>query len=99
MPFANRDTVTLISSGTATGANMPWNGGNGMFSAEAANWNGTTYAALQILSPNGTFINVGASCNLSANGVSGFIAPAGVIRCLVTGNVPAGLSAYAVGMN
>lgn len=99
MPFANRDSVTLLANGSATGANLPWNGGAGMFTAEAGSWNTTAVATLQVLTPNGTFCNVGASCNFGANGVGGFVLPASIIRVMVSGNVPANLSSYAVGMN
>lgn len=81
-------TLTLLSNASATGSAVAWPGGRGMFSAEATFGGGTV--KLQYKSFNGTWIDVGTSVTLTANGIAGFELP----MCEIRANVATATAVY-----
>jgi hypothetical protein len=73
--------LTLASNASADGSAAFWDGGHGLFTAEAT-WGGGS-AKLQFKSGNGTWLDL-PSITLSANGTKEFYAPAGQIRVSIT---------------
>lgn len=71
----------LLSNASATGAPAQWRGGRGVLTA-VATWGGGNIA-LQYMGPDGsTWLAVGTA--LTANGLSTFELPPGLIRAAVT---------------
>ena len=74
---ASGTVVTLASNASATSTfQFSWQGGAGMFSAEAT-WGGGT-VKLQVLtqqSGGATWVDVGPDTTFTANGAAGFILP------------------------
>jgi len=89
--------LDLLANAAATGAAMTWSGGDGCFLA-VGSFGGAT-VSLQVLGPDRTtWIDVGASTTLSAQGVATYRLPPGQIRAAVTGGTPSGLYAKAAGI-
>lgn len=86
----------LLENASATGQPVIWPGGTGIFIAEASDWNGAS-VALQLKTPQGTWIDVGVDTTLSANGMGAFILPPGEIRAEVFDATPTGLYAWSLG--
>ncbi len=82
--FPLKGTVMLQENSSATGTfDYPWTGGIGIFQATATFGGGTVI--LQMITPDGTWVAVGADTSLSANGGAGFILPQGQrIRAAIT---------------
>lgn len=93
--MSRRANVKLIENDVAAAASYDWQGGQGMFTAEAGAWNAGT-VRLQTQTLNGTWVDVGTDTTMSANGAAGFSLPAGKIRPLIAGAT--GVYAYAVGI-
>jgi hypothetical protein len=71
----------LLSNASATGSPAQWRGGRGVLTA-VATWGGENIA-LQYMGPDGiTWLAVGTA--LTANGLSTFELPPGLIRAAVT---------------
>ena len=84
--------LDLLSNASATGAQVTWPGGRGMFAAD-----GTFSAAtvkLQFLGPAGNWLDAGTYTTLTAAGGGIFDLPQGGIRAFVSG-APSGMYAYA----
>lgn len=80
-----------VNAGAGNGSAKAWPGGKGYFFGEAA-WSGGN-AKLQMMSPNGTWIDV-TSASLTASGYVAFEIPAGQIRVVIT--TSSAVYAYAV---
>lgn len=89
-----RQQITLLSNASADGSSVDWPGGTGVMYAEAT-WGGGT-VKLQTQSPNGTWMDVGAGVTFTANGIGGFLLPAGPIRA--TCATATAVYAYVVGV-
>lgn len=74
----------LLTNASATGSEVWWPGGEGVFQAEGT-WGGAT-VTLQFKSDRGTFITVGTDTTLTANGAGGFILHPCLIKATVTGS-------------
>lgn len=70
-------TITLAENASATQPGQIWPGGMGMFNAEGTFGGGTV--TLQVRSPSGTWMAVGADTTLTAAGAAGFVAPTGAM--------------------
>lgn len=81
----------LLTNASATGSEVWWPGGEGVFQAEAT-WSGAT-VTLQFKSDRGTYIAVGTDTTLTANGAGGFVLHPCFVRALVAGGPPS--AAYA----
>lgn len=97
--MARRPQLTLASNaGAGNGTAVDWPGGRGMLFGEAT-WGGGN-AALQMQSPNGTYVPIydaaGNAVTISANGGKVFEAPAGALRVVIT--TASAVYAYAVGI-
>lgn len=103
MPLRRCDdnAYTLLSAASATGSAVQIKGGEYIFTAEFA---GTGTVALQIQSPNGTWLTVNvfnaSAVSFSASGAQTAVdLPAGNVRALVTGTPTASsVYAYLIGM-
>ena len=83
IPISPRELVLAENLSATPSGDQVWTGGPGFFSAEATFGGGTV--SLQVLTPNNTWIAVGADTTLTANGVAGFILPNGArIRVAIT---------------
>lgn len=79
----------------ATGTDVAWPGGTGVFAVECAGFNGAT-VALHVMLPRGTFVAAGTQTNITANGAGIFSWPPGRIKAVISGAVPsAGVAASA----
>lgn len=99
---ADDNAYTLATAASATGSAVAIRGGEYIFSAE---FTGTATVALQVQSPNGTWLTVNvfsaSPVSLSASGMQTAVdLPAGNVRAAVTtGSVGASsLYAYLVGL-
>jgi len=89
-------TLTLLeNSGAATSAEKDWGGGYGCLFGEGSFGGGTL--RLEAQTPNGTWVAVGATTTLSANGLGGFFLPECKIRVVAT--LGTGFFAYVRTMN
>jgi len=75
------DNVTLAANASADGGAKAWQGGHGLFTAEAT-WGGGT-AKLQFKTLHGTWVDV-PSASLTANGAKEFYCPIGEIQVAIT---------------
>jgi hypothetical protein len=75
------NTTLLSNAGTGNGLTFPWQGGPGVFTAEATFGGGSV--KLQFKSLNGTFVDVD-SLSLTAAGTKKFELPIGDIRAVAT---------------
>ena len=80
--------TTLVSNASATGDAKSWQGGKGLFTAEAT-WGGGT-VKLQFKTINGTWVDVDG-VSLTADGTKEFELPIGEIRA----NVATATAVYA----
>ena len=88
------ESIVLLTNGTATGPQVQWPGGRGVFTA-AGNFSGAT-VALQMLGPDGaTWFNTGTDTTLTSAGVGAFDLPPAQVRANVTGGPPIGMYAGA----
>ncbi len=94
--MARRKQYIFLENGSATSGDIDFDGGNAVFFADGT-FGGATLT-LQIKSPNGTYMTVGANTTLTAAGCAGFICCAGALRVLVSGGTPSGLYCYVVGI-
>lgn len=85
-------TLLDNASGAVNGAEATWPGGYGFFSGEGTFNAGSV--RLQFASARGTWLDVGSSVTLAANGLGGFFLPPGKIRAVTTG-APSAMYAYA----
>ena len=86
---------TLVADGST--APLDWPGGDGAYYAIGTFGGGTL--TLQTLAPDGTtYVSLGTAVALTANGVAGFSAPAGLLRATLTGSAGPSLKAWAVGI-
>lgn len=97
--MARRAQYLLASNaGAGAQAGVDWQGGRGMLFGEAT-WGGGN-AALEQLSPNGTWVPIydaaGAAVTITANGGKVFEAPAGSLRVNIT--TASAVYAYVVGI-
>jgi hypothetical protein len=98
--MARRQQLTLASNaGAGAQTGVDWQGGAGMFMAEAT-WGGGN-VRLEIQTPNGTWVGVPAfasitAISLTANGAVTFQAPAGKLRANIT--TSSAVHAYVVGI-
>lgn len=80
--------VQLLKGVTATGPQLYWPGGMGMFTAVCAGWNGAT-VSLQVLGPDGsTLLDAGGNTIMTANGLGIFYLPPCQIQAVVRAAVP-----------
>ena len=87
-------TVNLLNSDSVTGIIKHWPGGAGLFSA-VGTWGGAT-VTLQFVGPDGaTFIPVGTSTTLTANGAGSFNLPPGKIQAAITNATSTSITAAA----
>jgi len=84
-----KKSLTLLSNASATGSDFEWEGGEGVFLAEAT-WGGGTVKLQMKLATTGTYVDI-ASASLTANGTAAFKAPRGLIRA----NVATATAVYA----
>jgi len=91
--MASGGRTDLLSNASATGNAAQWPGGKGIFIGEGT-FSGSTLT-LQVVSPNGTSINV-AGVSLTANGTADFNLPPGQIKGALTGGTPSAMFAWAV---
>jgi hypothetical protein len=97
--MARRRQLTLAeNAGAGNGTAVDWPGGRGMLFGEGT-WGGGN-AALQMLSPNGTYVPIydaaGTAVTITVNGGKVFEAPAGMLRAVITTSTA--VYAYAVGI-
>jgi hypothetical protein len=97
--MARRAQLTLASNaGAGAQASVDWQGGRGMLFGEGT-WGGGN-AALQMQSPNGTWVPIydaaGNAVTITVNGGKVFEAPAGPLRANIT--TASAVYAYAVGI-
>ena len=92
--MARRANIRLIENDVAAATSYDWQGGQGMFTAEAT-WGGGS-VRLQVQTLNGTWVDVGSDTTMTANGAAGFSLPAGKIRALVATSTA--VYAYVVGI-
>jgi len=86
--------MILLNNASATGDEVVWGGGMGVFACEGT-FGGAT-VTLQYLGPDGTtYRAMGTDTTLTSGGAGVFIFPPGVIRALVAGGAPSGLYANA----
>lgn len=78
--MSSGERKTLLSNASATGAENTIMGGDYIFSAEAT-WAGGT-VTLQIMTPNGTFINV-PNTAFTANNMLYVNLPQGIVKATV----------------
>lgn len=71
--------ITFLENGSANSAAFTWDGGKGLFMAEATFGGGSV--GLEIQTPNGTWVALITA--LTADGVSTFSAPRGKLRASV----------------
>ena len=86
----------LLTNASATGQSFIWPGGTGVFIAQASNWNAGSIA-LQLKTPQGSWLDVGIDTTLSADGMGAFILPPGEIRAEIFDGPPSGVYAWAIG--
>ena len=82
-------TDILAQNASATGGEVSWPGGEGVFMAEAT-WGGGT-VKLQFKTPNGTWIDAGTETTLTANGAGAFLLP----PCLIRASIATATAVYA----
>ena len=88
----SRQSLDLITNGSATGPGIVWGGGDGVFSV-AGTFSGAT-VALQYLAPDAvTWVNAGIDTTLTAVGGGVASLPSGKVRAVVTGGPPSGIYA------
>ena len=76
--------VSLLATASATGPQVMWPGGAGVF-AVVGTWNGAT-VTLQFMGPDGTtLVTAGTATTLTANGAGVFYLPRGLIQATITG--------------
>lgn len=86
--------MDLLSNASATGSQVIWPGGEGVFEA-AGTFSGAT-VTLQRLGPDGaTWYAVGTDTTLTAAGGGYFVLPPGPIRAAISGGPPSGMYATA----
>lgn len=85
--------VDLLNNASATGAEIIWPGGRGLFAADGTFGGGTV--KLQFFGPAGNWLDAGTYTTLTAAGGGNFDLPQGLIRAAVSGGTPSGLYAYA----
>lgn len=81
----------LMSNASATSDTIQWPGGRGIFLV-GADWSGGGTISLQVLLPNGSYVDVSTETTKTANGLGGFDLCACTLKATVTGTVA---SAYA----
>ncbi|MGV1787382.1 MULTISPECIES: hypothetical protein [Agrobacterium] len=103
-PAGDKKQYTLLAGATATGSQVgPISGGDYIWRAESANWNGAT-ATLQYLGLDGaTWNNVKDSANadvtLTANGSKAIgVAQGSVMRVSISGGTPAPMNSVIGGL-
>lgn len=74
-----RAFVKLAENLSATGAEVYWGGGRGMFSAKA-NWGGGTVKMQRRLPDNATWVDVGPDVTFTSDNIGGFELPPGFVR-------------------
>lgn len=93
--------VDLLTNAAATGTDLSWRGGKGLFTVEATAFGGDT-VKLQVLCRNGNWVDVknqaSAAVALTSNGMVPFELPACRIRASMTGTAT-GVYATAIGMH
>lgn len=80
--MAFRTLKLLQNSGAANGPEHDWGGGHGCFFGEGTFSGGSL--TLEVKTPHGTWLPVGASTTLSANGYGLFFLPECKIRAVAT---------------
>ena len=82
----------LLSNASATGSPVAVQGGYYSFAA-VGTWGGSTLS-LQLLGPDGTtYIDLGGSADLTANGAAYVSLPSGTVKAVLTGGAPSGIYA------
>lgn len=101
---SDKKQYTLLAGATATGSQVgPISGGDYIWRAESANWNGAT-ATLQYLGLDGTTWNnvkdsANADVTLTANGSKAIgVAQGSVMRVLISGGTPAPMNSVLGGL-
>jgi hypothetical protein len=93
--------ILAENAGAGNGTAVDWPGGRGMFFGEGT-WGGGN-AALQMESPNGTYVPIydtaGNAVTITVNGAKAFEAPAGKLRVAITTSTAVFASAVGIPTN
>lgn len=91
--MANSQRIDFVlNAAPAASSDFYWPGGNGSLLVEGTIGGATVQ--LQLQSPNGSWLNVGAG--VTAVGVTDFTVPDGRVRVTITGGTPSAMFIYAV---
>lgn len=85
---------TLSADGSTISGN--WSGGDGAFVTTGTFGGGTL--TLQWQAPDGTWLSLGSGAALTAAGMAGFTAPAGLLRATLAGSAGPSVKAWTRGL-